>query len=147
MVAAHPKSGRDAMHLAVARSFFVSADMAHAIHPSYPDKHEPGHQPALGAGPVIKTNANQRYAPDADSSARFTLFCEAADVTPQHFVTRTDMPCGSTIGPITAGNLGMRVVDVGNPMLSMHSCREMCGSGDVAQMIGAMRAALSVWEA
>ncbi|UJR80519.1 M18 family aminopeptidase [Sandaracinus amylolyticus] len=138
--AAHPKASRDALPRALARSFFVSADMAHALHPNYADKHEPQHQPQLGGGPVIKSNANQRYATDAEGQARFELWCAEADVTPQRFVTRTDLACGSTIGPITAAGLGMRVVDVGNPMLSMHSCREMSGAADVAKMIAVMRA-------
>ncbi|AKF06895.1 Aspartyl aminopeptidase [Sandaracinus amylolyticus] len=137
---AHPKSSRDALPRALARSFFVSADMAHALHPNYADKHEPQHQPQLGGGPVIKSNANQRYATDAEGQARFEMWCAEADVTPQRFVTRTDLACGSTIGPITAAGLGMRVVDVGNPMLSMHSCREMSGAADVAKMIAVMRA-------
>lgn len=137
---AHPAAARDSVPRALARSFFVSADMAHALHPNYADKHEPQHQPQLGAGPVIKSNANQRYATDAEGQARFELWCAEADVTPQRFVTRTDLACGSTIGPITAANLGMQVIDVGNPMLSMHSCREMAGAGDVAKMIAVMRA-------
>lgn len=130
----------DAHARALIRSFFVSADMAHAVHANWMDRHEPGHLPTLGGGPVIKRNANQRYATDGESSARFAALCEAADVVPQHFVTRSDLSCGSTIGPVTAGRLGVRTVDVGNPMLSMHSCREMAGSGDVAPMIAVLRA-------
>lgn len=138
--AASPERGRDALPRALARSFFVSADMAHAVHPNFADKHDPSHQPMLGAGPVIKSNVNQRYATDAESASRFEVWCAEADVVPQRFVTRTDLACGTTIGPITAANLGMRVVDVGNPMLSMHSCREMAGAGDVAKMIAVLRA-------
>jgi aspartyl aminopeptidase len=137
---AHPNAATDALPRALHRSFFVSADMAHAVHPNYADKHDPQHQPQLGGGPVIKSNANQRYATDAESAARFELWCAAADVVPQRFVTRTDLGCGTTIGPIIAANLGIRVVDVGNPMLSMHSCREMAGAGDVAKMIAVLRA-------
>ncbi|MDQ3035929.1 MAG: M18 family aminopeptidase [Myxococcota bacterium] len=140
LVDAHPRSSRDGLARALHRSFFVSADMAHALHPNYADRHEPQHQPQLGGGPVIKSNANQRYATDAEGQARFELWCAEADVVPQRFVTRTDLGCGTTIGPITASNLGMRVVDVGNPMLSMHSCREMSGAADVAKMIAALRA-------
>ncbi len=110
---------------ATARSMMVSADMAHAIHPNYPDRHESHHQPAMGDGPVIKTNANQRYATDGESAARFIACCQAQGFTPQSFVVRTDMACGSTIGPISAARLGIKTVDVGNPMLSMHSVREM----------------------
>jgi aspartyl aminopeptidase len=141
---AHPKASAggtaNAIHRALARSFLVSADMAHAIHPNYADKHEPQHQPLLGAGPVIKSNVNQRYATDGESAARFELWCEEAGVKPQRFVTRTDLACGTTIGPITAAMTGMRVVDVGNPMLSMHSSRETCGAADVPKMIAALAA-------
>jgi aspartyl aminopeptidase len=136
---AHPGAARDSLARALSRSFFVSADMAHALHPNYADRHEPQHQPLLGGGPVIKSNVNQRYATDGEGQARFELWCEEADVTPQRFVTRTDLGCGTTIGPITAASLGMRVVDVGNPMLSMHSCRELSGAADVAKMIAVLR--------
>jgi aspartyl aminopeptidase len=139
IVAAHPKSEPDALARALHRSFLVSADMAHALHPNYADKHEPQHQPQLGAGPVIKTNTNQRYATDGETAARFEIWCGHAGVTAQKFVTRTDLACGTTIGPITAAMMGMRVVDVGNPMLSMHSIREMSAAADVPKMIGAMR--------
>lgn len=128
----------DAFDRAMQRSFVVSADMAHAVHPNYAERHEPQHQPVLGRGPVVKINTNQSYATDAESWARFETWCRAADVAPQHFVTRTDMPCGSTIGPITAGELGIRTVDVGNPMLSMHSAREMAAAADVPKMIAVM---------
>ncbi len=137
---AHPSAGSSPVHRALARSFLISADMAHAIHPNFADKHEPNHQPLLGAGPVIKSNSNQRYATDGESSARFELWCGEAGVKPQRFVTRTDLACGTTIGPITAAMTGMRVVDVGNPMLSMHSIREMCAAADVPQMVGALSA-------
>jgi aspartyl aminopeptidase len=120
---------------ATSRSWLVSADMAHAVHPNYADRHEPGHRPRLGAGPVIKTNANQSYATDAESAGFFAALCERVGVSPQNFVTRSDLGCGSTIGPISAARVGIRTVDVGNPMLSMHSCREMAASADVAPMI------------
>jgi aspartyl aminopeptidase len=132
-------SNADAYARALSRSFMISADMAHAVHPNYADKHEPRHKPQLGAGPVIKSNSNQRYATDGSSAARFTAWCGRADVMPQNFVTRSDLACGSTIGPLSAGRLGVRVVDVGNPMVSMHSCREMAAAADVAPMIAAMR--------
>lgn len=130
----------DAPARALTKSFLISADMAHAVHPNWSDRHEPGHMPQLGKGPVIKSNVNQRYATDGESSARFAAWCAAADVVPQHFVTRSDLACGSTIGPISAGQLGIATVDVGNPMLSMHSIREMAGSADVAPMIAVKRA-------
>jgi len=139
-VARAVEDASDAPSRAFSRSFLISADMAHAVHPNWSEQHEPGHMPQLGQGPVIKSNQNQRYATDGETAARFSAWCEAADVVPQHFVTRSDLGCGSTIGPISAGWLGIRTVDVGNPMLSMHSCREMAGSGDVAPMIAVVRA-------
>lgn len=120
---------------ALARSVMISADMAHAVHPNYSDKHEPGHHPVLGRGPVLKSNANQSYASDARTGGLFELLCDRAGVECQHFVSRNDQACGSTIGPITAARVGIPTVDVGNPMLSMHSCREMAGSADVQPMI------------
>jgi len=128
---------------ALARSVLVSVDMAHAVHPNYPERHEPGHQPRIGNGPVIKTNANQAYATDAVTAGLFATLCAEVGVEPQHFVTRSDLACGSTIGPITAARLGVRAVDVGNPMLSMHSCREMAGTADVAPMIAVLAAFFS----
>ncbi len=130
----------DSLHRALARSFFISADMAHAVHPNYADKHEPAHMPHLGRGPVLKSNSSQSYATDGESWATFEALCRRANVKPQHFVTRSDLGCGSTIGPITAAQLGIRTVDVGNPMLSMHSIRELCAASDVAQMIAVLKA-------
>ena len=130
----HSGDGQE-MARAVSRSWLVSADMAHAVHPNYADRHEPGHRPKLGAGPVIKINANRSYATDAETAGFFTALCRRVEVTPQHFVTRSDLGCGSTIGPISAARVGIRTVDVGNPMLSMHSCREMAGAADVEPMI------------
>jgi aspartyl aminopeptidase len=126
------------MARAVARSWLVSADMAHAVHPNYADRHEPGHRPKIGGGPVIKTNANQSYATDAETAGFFAALCRRVDVTPQDFVTRSDLGCGSTIGPISAARVGIRTVDVGNPMLSMHSCRELAGAADVEPMISVL---------
>lgn len=120
---------------ALALSTLVSADMAHAVHPNYSDRHEPGHRPVIGKGPVIKVNSNQAYATDATTAGFFSSLCARAGVAPQHFVTRSDLGCGSTIGPISAARVGVQTVDVGNPMLSMHSCREMAGTADVDPMI------------
>jgi aspartyl aminopeptidase len=120
---------------ALSMSRLVSADMAHAVHPNYADKHEKGHRPIIGKGPVIKVNANQAYATDAATGGFFAGLCLEEDIEPQHFVSRSDLACGSTIGPITAARLGIATVDVGNPMLSMHSCRELAGAADVAPMI------------
>lgn len=121
---------RDDMLVALARSFCVSADGAHATHPNYPERHDPDHQIALNAGPVIKINANERYATNAHSHARFIRACEAASVPYQRFVSRTDMPCGSTIGPVTSAKLGITTVDAGVAQLAMHSARETAGSMD-----------------
>ncbi|HEY4122185.1 MAG TPA: M18 family aminopeptidase, partial [Byssovorax sp.] len=122
---------RQAFGRAVARSLFVSADMAHAVHPNYDGQHEPNHTPMLNRGLVIKSNVNQSYATEGSTAAEIELACKEAGFAPQRFVVRTDLPCGSTIGPITAAELGVRTVDVGSPMLSMHSCREMAGAVDV----------------
>ena len=134
------RTAEQAFERAASRSWLVSADMAHAVHPNYADRHEPGHRPVLGRGPVIKRNVNQSYATDAESAGLFTSLCEEVGVTPQHFVARSDLGCGSTIGPISAARGGIRTVDVGNPMLSMHSCREMAAAADVAPMIEVLRA-------
>jgi len=125
----------DAKARAFARSTLVSVDMAHGVHPNYAEKHDKQHRPMLGAGPVLKTNVNQSYSTDGGGAAAFIAACRAVDVEPQHFSARNDMPCGSTIGPITAARLGIRAVDIGNPMLSMHSCREMAAVADVEPMI------------
>ncbi|NIQ01430.1 MAG: M18 family aminopeptidase, partial [Nitrospinaceae bacterium] len=101
--------------------------------------HDDRHMPLLNRGPVIKSHAGQKYATDGVSSARFELLCERAGVPVQKFVMRSDLACGSTIGPITAANLGIRTVDVGNPMLSMHSIREMAGSRDHVSLVRVFR--------
>jgi aspartyl aminopeptidase len=124
----------DDVYRAHARSLCVSADMAHAVHPNYADKHDAHHRPALNGGPVIKVNAQQRYATSAATAAMFRGLCLAEEIPVQVYAHRTDLPCGSTIGPITATHLGIPTVDVGNPMLSMHSCREMAGTEDPARM-------------
>ena len=123
---------------ALARSFFVSADMAHAYHPNFPAAYEPGHRVAVNAGPVIKSNANQRYSTGAESAARFMGCCERAGVPFQQYAHRSDLGCGSTIGPMVAGALGVSSVDVGSPMWSMHSLRESAGVLDHAYMIAAL---------
>lgn len=118
----------------VERSMMISADNAHAIHPNYPDRHDAEHGPLLNNGPVIKTNANQRYATSSETSALFRQLCEQNDVPVQDFVVRTDMACGSTIGPITASNIGIRTLDIGVPTFAMHSIRELAGSRDAAML-------------
>jgi aspartyl aminopeptidase len=141
----HGFKGQDPQGVAraLAHSTLISVDMAHAVHPNYADKHDSQHRPIVGRGPVIKANANQAYASDAGTAGQFAALCAAEDVKPQHFVTRSDLPCGSTIGPITAARLGVRTVDVGSPMLSMHSCREMAGTADVEPMVRVLRAYLN----
>ncbi|HVN38453.1 MAG TPA: M18 family aminopeptidase [Myxococcota bacterium] len=120
---------------AVARSVLASVDMAHAVHPNYADRHEPGHRPVIGRGPVLKRNANQSYATDARTAGLVQQLSEAGGAGLQHFASRSDLACGSTIGPISAARVGIATVDLGNPLLSMHSCREMAGTADVAPML------------
>lgn len=117
-------------HRMLQHSMMISADNAHAVHPNYSDKHDSDHGPKINHGPVIKTNANQRYATNSETSAYFRQLCEQADVPVQDFVVRTDMGCGSTIGPITASTLGVRTIDIGVPTFAMHSIRELAGSQD-----------------
>ncbi len=121
---------RSAYFAALASSTMMSADMAHAVHPNYADRHEPRHKPQLGQGPVLKTNHNQRYATTGATAAAMRLIARQADVPLQDFVARTDLGCGSTIGPITATGLGIAVADIGSPMLSMHSARECAATAD-----------------
>jgi aspartyl aminopeptidase len=129
---------REDYHRAIADSACISADMAHGTHPNYVEKHEPDHHLLLNKGPVIKINTNLRYASEGETEALFQSACEAADVPYQKWVNRTDLACGSTIGPITAARLGVRTVDVGCPQLAMHSIRELCGSADPGFMARAM---------
>jgi len=124
------------------RSSCVSADAAHSVHPNYVGKHDPTHHPIVGKGPVTKINGNQRYASDATTVALWEAACEKAGVPVQRFVGNNDVPCGSTIGPITATRLGIDTVDVGVPMLSMHSAREMVGERDQVWLAQALEAYL-----
>jgi len=125
-------------------SLCLSADMAHAVHPNYESRHEPRHKPVLNGGPVLKVNAQQRYATSARTATLVEELCRANDLPLQHYVNRTDLPCGTTIGPITSTLLGVPTADVGNPMLSMHSCREMGGAADPAIMERLMGVFLAV---
>ncbi len=134
------RNTRDDFGRAIANSFCVSVDMAHAFNPNYPDKHDPRHMPIIGGGPVLKTNSNQRYATDDLSAALFRELCILSGVKLQDFVSRSDLACGTTIGPITAAELGMRTVDVGGPMLSMHAVREQAGVSDHIDMIKVLSA-------
>ena len=127
---------------AMPMSLCVSSDMAHSVHPNYPERHEPNHRPVPNGGPVIKVNASQRYATDATTYAQFAAACRAADVPYQTFVSRNSQQCGSTIGPITASRLGIPTVDVGCAQLSMHSARELCGAHDAELMVRALASVL-----
>lgn len=129
-IAAARGVGPDEHAAALSRSVCISADMAHATHPNYADRHEPDHPISCNSGPVIKINAGQRYATDALGAAEVIRACRSAQVPYQEFVSRSDLPCGSTIGPVTSGLLGMPTVDVGIPQLAMHSSRETAGALD-----------------
>ena len=120
---------------ALAKSFMISADMAHAYQPNFPSAYEPEHKVTVNQGPVIKVNANQRYSSESISEAMFIQWCEQSNVPYQTYSHRTDIPCGSTIGPMTSAKLGIRTVDVGNPMWAMHSIRESAGVEDHGYMI------------
>lgn len=125
----------EAAFRATSSSLLLSADMAHAVHPNFPDKHDDLHRPLLGKGPVAKTNANQSYATDAVSAAMLNAAAGRAGITLQRYSARNDMPCGSTIGPLAAARQGIRTVDVGNPMLAMHACRELCAAADYSPYV------------
>ena len=127
----------------LSESMVASGDMAHATHPNYSDRHEPGHLIEVNAGPVLKVQPNLRYATDGRTAAAFALACEQAGVPLQRYEHRADLPCGSTIGPMTAARTGIPTVDVGAAQLAMHSARELMGAADVAGYSAAMRAFLS----
>lgn len=124
-------AGVEERRRAYAGSWCLSSDVGHSVHPNYASKHDPVVKPVLGSGPILKINANQRYATDALGAAAWVAWCEQAGVAQQEFVSNNDVPCGSTIGPLTATRLGLRTVDVGIPMLSMHSARELAGVADL----------------
>ena len=124
----------------LASSLMASGDMAHATHPNYPDRHEPGHLIEVNAGPVIKFQPNLRYATDGRSAAAFVLACEQAGVPLQRYEHRADLRCGSTIGPMTSALTGIPTVDVGAAQLAMHSAREVMGAGDVTAYSAALGA-------
>lgn len=124
-------------------SMVASGDMAHATHPNYPERHEPGHQIVVNGGPVLKVQPNLRYATDGRTAAAFELACRQAGVPLQRYEHRADLPCGSTIGPMTAARTGIPTVDVGAPQLAMHSARELMGAADVPAYAAALAAFLA----
>ena len=124
-------------------SLLASADMAHATHPNYPERHEPGHPIYINGGPVLKVQPNLRYATDGRTAAAFELACRQAGVPLQRYEHRADLPCGSTIGPMTAARTGIPTVDVGAPQLAMHSARELMGAADVGAYAAALAAFLA----
>ena len=134
--------GVDARARAYAGSVMASADLAHAVHPNYPERHDSGHRPVANGGPVLKVNLNQRYATDGATRAVWARACEAAGIPWQTFVSRNDQPCGTTIGPLAASRLGIAAFDVGVPALSMHSVRELCGADDPWRLAAALAAFL-----
>lgn len=123
-------------------SMVVSGDMAHATHPNYPERHEPSHWIAVNGGPVLKVQPNLRYATDSRTAAAFELACRQAGVPLQRYEHRADLPCGSTIGPMTSARTGIPTVDVGAPQLAMHSARELMGAADVVSYAAALHAFL-----
>lgn len=124
---------------AIAHSMLISADNAHGVHPNYPHKHDAAHRPLLNAGVVIKFNSNQRYATTAETAAWFRRLCARANLPCQSIAMRSDMACGSTIGPISAAKLGVRTLDIGAPQLGMHSARELAGAHDVTYLRESLR--------
>ncbi len=130
---------REQFYQALRSSFLISADMAHAYHPSYKEKYDPDYSPVMNQGPVLKYHVGLNYASTAESSARFAALCAAAKVNFQKFLIRSDLLCGSTVGPIVSAQLGVPAVDVGNPLWAMHSARETCGVCDHTALIKVLK--------
>jgi len=135
--------GREDFLRRLPESIVASGDMAHATHPNYPERHEPGHLIEVNAGPVLKVQPNLRYATDGRTAAAFVLACAQAGVPLQRYEHRADLPCGSTIGPMTAARTGIPTVDVGAAQLAMHSAREVMGASDITDYSAALQAFLS----
>jgi aspartyl aminopeptidase len=138
-IASTAATGSEDTARALAKSFLISADMAHAYQPNFPNAYDPGHKVSVNKGPVIKVNANHNYSSESVSAAMFADWCEQAGVPYQKYSHRCDLPCGSTIGPITSAKLGIRSIDVGSPMWAMHSIRESAGVLDHDYMIRVMK--------
>ena len=134
-ISAQMKCSTEDHFRALSQSFLISADMAHALHPAYMEKYDPDYSPLINKGPVIKINSNHRYASTAGSSQHFIRLCNEAEVEYQKFMVRSDMPCGSTVGPSVSALLGIPTIDIGNPMWAMHSVREVCGTKDHCDLI------------
>jgi aspartyl aminopeptidase len=122
---------KEAYYRAIRKSYFISADMAHAIHPNYTEKHNPQHQPKMHEGIVLKINCNQRYMTDSASAAIMRFMAARKNIPLQDFMIKQDLACGSTIGPMIAAKAGVKTIDIGAPQLSMHSIRETCGVIDL----------------
>lgn len=142
-IAALQGTSTEGFYRALASSFQVSVDVAQAFHPSYAEKYDEAFAPLLNGGPAVKVNANLRYATDSEGEARFRLFCAQAGFPCQKFMSRADMAPGSTIGPMSSAHTGIKTVDVGSPLLSMHSIRETLGSFDHEAMVAALAASFA----
>ncbi len=138
-IALATEADREDYARAMAQSFLISADMAHAYQPNFPYAYDPDHKVMVNKGPVIKVNAGYRYSSESISEAMFVQWCEEAGVPYQKYSHRSDLPCGSTIGPIASAKLGIRAVDAGSPMWAMHSIRESAGVLDHDYMIRVMK--------
>eukprot|EP01090_Pellita_catalonica_P020129 TRINITY_DN704_c0_g1_i2.p1 TRINITY_DN704_c0_g1~~TRINITY_DN704_c0_g1_i2.p1 ORF type:complete len:156 (-),score=33.32 TRINITY_DN704_c0_g1_i2:39-506(-) len=130
-MALSPEASQEDVRLGFRKSFLISADMAHGVHPNYSGRHESNHRPAFHGGPVIKYNVNQRYATTAPTAFLFKEVARSSNIPFQEFVVKNDSPCGTTIGPILSAKFGIRTIDIGLPQFSMHSIRETCASDDV----------------
>lgn len=139
MIAAGLDADADDLVTSRAESFVLSVDCGHATHPNYTERHDDNHPVILNGGPMLKVNINQHYATDATTGATWRLVCEQANVPVQYFVNRSDIPCGSTIGPVIATRFGIKAVDIGCPQLAMHSSRELCGVQDIAWLLAGLQ--------